>query len=264
MRLLLGLLLVLAMPSGARAVEILSARPDGPVVAGFPLDIAVAARGGADGVLLTFPDLQGEVRASACGLRRAAGRARFALPYRPSWAGTHVLSVSVLAGACRPHARSDSRLVRLEAAETGVLAARAPRTRGCPRAARQPIPRIMRASRMAVVCLLARERAALGLPPLVADERLRRQASRAAHALVRGEARAARPGEQRTTATGELSAPHRVVATWMASSPLRRDLLDPAVGAIGVSVVPGGYGPLRRPGATYVVVLGLRRGSPAA
>jgi hypothetical protein len=256
MRRLLAILALLIAAPPAAALEIVSVRVAGPAVVGEPLSVVVEAHG-AVGVGMVFPDLQGVVGESACGLRRRAGRTRFVLPYRPTWAGPHVLNVTVTAGSCTRRPRSEWRLVRLDAAEGAAQAAVA-RTPRCAGADRQPYPRVMRAARLALLCLLNAERAARGLAPLSAAEDLRAAASLNAHRLRRGDRVRAVPGEQRAEATGELSTPRRVLETWLASDAHRRDLLSPAVSSIGVSVLATAFAPttpIPRLGAVYVVLL---------
>jgi uncharacterized protein YkwD len=161
----------------------------------------------------------------------------------------HVLQLTVTSGGCGLHPQTTWRLVRLDAAPAAAAADAAPAA-ACPEAATPPIPRAMRAAREAVVCLVNAERAARGLPELIADEGLRLTASRAAHRpAVRS-----RPGEQRTVTAG--TAPADVMAAWLASEAHARDLLDPAVQRVGVAVVARFPEPLRRPETTYVVELG--------
>lgn len=248
MRLLLALALSLAVPvTASGSVRILSAQPAGPVIEGQPVDIVVETSEPVDAARLTFPELRGTFATTLCALR-GAGSTRVVLPYRPGWAGLHSLQVSVSAGACGLRPDTDWRLIELDArpATAPAPAVAAP----CADADAPPIPRAMRASRTAVVCLLNAERRSRGLAALVADESLRRVASRSAHRPVRR----ARRGEQRTV-TPE-STPAAVVEAWLANEGHRRDLLDPDVQRVGVAVVARYPEPLRRPEVTYVVELG--------
>lgn len=251
MRPLLALLFVLCLPgaSAGAAVRIVSAAPEGPVVEGVPVNIVVETDVPVDGARLTFPDLQGAFGASLCALRGAGGSRRVVLPYRPGWAGVHSLVVSVATGSCGVRGGSDWRLVEFEARP--AAAAVASSVPGCAGASVAPVPRTMRAARLAVVCLVNAERAARGLPALNPNRRLRRTASRSAH---RPQARWRRRGEQRAVTPG--STPAAVVAAWMANEAHARDLLDPAVRRIGAAVVARFPEPLRRPETTFVVELG--------
>lgn len=254
-----GVLLSLAAlaPAAAAPVEVLRAEPAGPAVVGQTVDIVVQARAAGatvDGAWLTWPDLQGELGGAACprpGARAGAVR-RFSIPYVPRWAGTHVLTVTVRAGLCGSRPTRAWRAVELEAAPPPPASA-GPAVRSdprCPAAGDLPLPRTMRAARLAVVCLLNGERRARGLRALRTDRTLRRAASRRAHRGGR-----LRPGEQRATATASSAAPERVLATWLASDANRPGLLAVGARRVGVSVVPRPIGPLRRPGAGYVVLL---------
>lgn len=249
MRPLLALLAVLCLPAPAPAsVRILDVRPAGPVLEGQPVDLVVETDVPVDAVRLTFPDLHGAFGSTLCALR-GPGSTRTVLPYRPGWPGRHSLQVAVTAGACGLRPRTSWRVVELEAAPAATRSPSPPA--GCDGAGEPPIPRTMRASRTAVVCLLNAARAASGLAPLAADEPLRRLASRSAHRPPRR----ARRGEQRTVAPGD-SSPGAVVSAWLANEGHRRDLLDPSVRRVGVAVVPRFPEPLRRPETTYVVELG--------
>lgn len=248
MRSLLAILALLAAPPTASAsVRILSAQPAGPVIAGQPVDVVVEASAPIDAARITFPDLHGAFGTTLCALR-GRGTRRVVLPYRPGWTGLHSLLISVGAGACGVRRDTDWRMIELEAQPAPApIASTPPR---CPQAAAPPVPRNMRASREAVVCLLNAERRALDLPALVADERLRRMASRSAH----GVPPRPRRGEQRTVTPG--TPPVAVVAAWLGNEGHRRDLLDHAVRRIGVAVVSRFPEPLRRHETTYVVQLG--------
>lgn len=250
MRPLLALVLVLCLaPAPAAAgVRILSAAPAGPVVEGVPVDIVVETDVPVDDARLTFPDLRGAFGASLCALHGSRGARRVVLPYRPGWAGVHSVVVSVATGSCGLRGGRDWRLVEFEATPATAPAPAA--VPACAHAAAAPIPRTMRASRLAVVCLVNAERAVRGLPALAASERLRRIASRAAH---RRQARRRRHGEQRAVTPG--STPAAVVAAWLANEAHARDLLDPRVRRIGTAVVARFPEPLRRLEATYVVEL---------
>ena len=245
---ILALLAPLAVPATASAsVRILSAQPAGPVIAGQPVEIVVETSAPVDAARLTFPDLHGAFATTLCALRGPGSR-RVVLPYRPAWTGTHSLQVSVSAGACGLWPDTDWRVIEFEAQPTPSPAASTEPP--CEDASAPPIPRTMRAARTAVVCLLNAERRALGLPSMVADEGLRRIASRSAHRAPRR----ARRGEQRTVTPG--TAPAAVVAAWLGNEGHRRDLLSPAVRRVGVAVVARFPEPLRRPETTYVVELG--------
>lgn len=249
MRLILAAAAVLSLAlvaPASGAVRIVGAHAAGPVVAGQPVDIVVETDVPVDAGRLTFPDLHGTFATTLCSLSGGPGTRRFVLPYRPAWVGVHSLHLSVTAGACGLRPRSDWRLLRLEAAPAAPRAAAA--SGACADGGAPPIPRAMRGARLAVVCLLNAERTARGLPPLAPSERLRRIASRAAHAPRRP-----RRGEQRTVTPG-LS-PSAVVTAWLASEAHREDLLDPAVREIGVAVRVRFPEPLRRPEAAYVVEL---------
>ena len=248
MRLLIGILGLLAVPATVPAsVRILSAQPAGPVVAGQPAEIVVETDRPVDAARLTFPELRGAFATTLCALR-GPGSTRVVLPYRPGWAGLHSLVVSVSAGACGLTPDTDWRVIEIEAVPAPEATASAPVD--CADAEAPPIPRSMRATRTAVVCLLNAERRSRGLPELVADERLRRIASRSAHRPPRR----ARRGEQRTVTPG--TPPAGVMEAWLGNEAHRRDLLDPAVRRVGVAVVARFPEPLRRPEATYVVELG--------
>jgi hypothetical protein len=248
LRPLLAILAVLAVPATAPAsVRIVSAEAVGPVVAGQPAEVVVETSRPVDAARVTFPDLHGAFATTLCALR-GRGSTRVVLPYRPAWAGTHSLLVSVSTGACGPWPDTDWRLIELEALPAPApVASEAP---PCANATAPPIPRTMRATRTAVVCLLNAERRARGLPALAADERLRRIASRSAHRAPRR----SRRGEQRTVTPG--TAPAAVVGAWLGNEGHRRDLLDPAVRRVGVAVLTRFPEPLRRPESTYVVELG--------
>lgn len=247
MRVLLAIIALLAAPAAAAAdVRILSAKAAGPVVEGTPVDVVVETNVPVDAARLTFPDLRGAFGTTLCALR-GRGSTRVVLPYRAGWAGLHSLVVSVSAGACGLRADTDWRVIELEAATAAVPPA--PERPPCAAAGDVPIPRTMRAARLAVVCLLNAERRSRGLPRLAHDEALRRVASRSAHRPPRR----ARRGEHRTVTPG--TSPASVLDAWLGNRGHRRDLLDPSVRRVGVAVVVRFPEPLRRPETTYVVEL---------
>jgi hypothetical protein len=249
MRSLLALLAVLCLPStAAGSVRIVSAAPAGPAVQGVTVDIVVETDVPVDGARLTFPDLQGGFAATMCALRGEPQARRMVLPYRPAWPGVHSVLVTVTTGACGRHLESAWRLVEFEAAAP-PLATAAAAAAGCPDASAPPVPRSMRAARLAVLCLLNAERSRRGLPLLEPDERLRRVASRSAHRP----ARPVRRGEQRAVTPG--STPEAAVSAWLANEAHARDLLDPTVRRVGAAVVARFPEPMRRPETTYVVEL---------
>lgn len=244
------------LAAGLPMPEIVDLRHEGPAVVGAPMEIVVEARGvGLDGARLTFPDLQGGIGGAACG-PSTIGTSRFALPYRPTWAGRHVVQVTVVAGSCALRPRTASRPLVVDVAESPQVPAPAVAP-SCPGADLIPAGRALRPARHAVVCLLNVERLARGLGPVHLTRKLRRRASHRAHLMRRrGYRLRAVPGEQLSLATGVLSTPRQIVAAWLASDVHRRGLLDPAATRIGVGVVSGVGEPFGRVGATFAVELG--------
>lgn len=267
--LLSALVLVLAPAAAAAAPRVLAVDVAPGAVVGQPVRIAVVAEG-AEGVRLSLPDLQGGLAQTVCSAgvpARAPRRGRFELDYTPTWAGLHLLEVTVVADACSPAQQTASRTVAVNVAPApDVQAGIAPgpvAASSCPYAGSRP--RFSGARRLlaAITCLIAVERTARGLPPLRASAPLGAAAARQLRTMVRRRAFAhfGRRGrgvraELATMATGGLATPRAVVAAWLGSDVHRRRLLDPRTRRIGAAVLRDVPVPPERPGATYVVELG--------
>ncbi|HVL94579.1 MAG TPA: CAP domain-containing protein [Solirubrobacteraceae bacterium] len=267
------LLLALALPAAAGArPQIVDAGASGRAHVDEPLELTVVARA-ATGVRVSFPDLRGGFAESGCRLQRGGGvraawkrPARFAVPYRPGFAGAHLLEVAVTAGCGRRPIGPARVSVPLDVAEHAS---------DPPAAGVSASPdRCGRAGERALLCLLAAERLRAGLPPLRADARLRAVALAQARAMRRGgfvgHAAPGLPGlaarlrlaglaaagaaENVTAASGGVAAARSIVGAWMRSDPLRDSVLDPRLVRVGAGVARGVGGPVPRPGATVSVV----------
>jgi uncharacterized protein YkwD len=71
--------------------------------------------------------------------------------------------------------------------------------------------------------------------------------------LRRAGMRSMAAGENLGVAPGRLGTPRSIVAAWMASDPLRRNLLDPAWRSVGVAALATVPGAVLRSGGTYAV-----------
>jgi hypothetical protein len=136
MRVLLAVLALLPTAAPANAADIERVSIEGDPVVGGVLDVVVEVRD-ASRVRVTFPDLQGWVAQRSCCPGASRVR-RFVLPYRPGWAGRHVLVVSA-AGRGRdwrplvvdvPHGRVEAEPA-FEGSVTALIGA-ARRHRGLP------------------------------------------------------------------------------------------------------------------------------------
>ena len=134
--------------------------------------------------------------------------------------------------------------------------------------------------RAATLCLINAERRERGLPPLRADRRLSRAATRHSQRMVRlrffdhvgprgltmaqrveaaGYTGWRRLGENIAWGSGSRSAPARIVADWMRSPGHRRTILDARLREIGIGVARGAPQPVGGlPAATYTTNFGAR------
>lgn len=245
------------------------------------LSVAAQARGDrVQGIRLTLPDLRGVSAVSACRLGTRPGRTetrpqRFAIPYTPTFVGTHLLEIAVTGGGCGPAAATSRRTLALEVTDRDPGAQPPPTpTAGagrCVAADHLPLRRRLRALRLAIVCLVNAERRARGLHGLHTTRALRRAASRhvrdlrsrryvghgagrrssLANRLRRVGVRTRRAGENVGAGPARLGSPRSIVAAWMAAGPLRRNVLDPRYRSIGVAAVASVPGVLARSGGTY-------------
>jgi len=263
-------LLVLAMPTQAAAAapRALTVAVVGTPVVGQPLRLVVEADG-ADGVRLSLPDLQGGLTETVCrAAGPAPGRSRFTLLYTPEWAGTHVLTVTVVGGACDVAPATASRPVQIEVGPapapgmTPVAPTSGRPETSCRGADARPAFTSARILRAAVRCLVDAARADRGLPRLRSSGRLRAAASRQLREMTRRRAfghfsrLADTRAELATMATGPMATPRAVVTAWLGSDAHRPRLLDPRARTFGLGVLRAVAAPPERPGATYVIDLG--------
>jgi uncharacterized protein YkwD len=185
-----------------------------------------------------------------------------------------------------PHTRRVRRALVLAAASTvaagALLAARAPGAPDtCANADARPATTPLSDVRAATLCVINEERAAVGLPPLRADRRLRRLATSHAremvhrdyfaHVSARGASVGARlegsgyassaqrwaAGETLAWGTGAMATPREIVRGWMNSGGHRAILLTSRFRDAGIGVARGAPGP-RRGGTTYTLDLACR------
>ena len=276
-----------ASTAGAAGPRIVSVHTGPPVLdRAMELRVTAQPRGThVQGLRVSFPELGGVFAASACRIgpaRRAessdTGRNHFAVPYRPSWAGLHLLELAVTAGDCGAPKATSRRSLPLEvgAATVGAPAAiassRVAAASDCPGADNLPLRPRLRALRLSIVCLINAERRAAGVPGLRTSRALRRSALALVHDMRERQyvghagpdghpalperlraagVEATYTAENIGVGPGRLGTPRSIVSSWMASDPMRRNMLDPVYRTVGVAALSTVPGVMRRSGGTY-------------